>query len=114
MSFEDTLPITNADVYEQVKTSDGAGGKVLTWTKIISNYKCRIYSAMGMIQITQSGQNVLRTHKGLGEYNSLISDGMMLVANSESFRMALVDKVYNRDSIHHLEFNLKKENFNYV
>ena len=113
MSFESCLPIINATIKGQVNTADGSGGFTMTWTTKISNYKCRIYSAMGMVQITVSGQNILRTHKGLGEYNSLIVEGDIIIVGTDTYRIMLVDSVYDREEIHHLEFNLKKENITF-
>lgn len=113
MSFEEVLPIT-AKVKKQVRTSDGAGGSKITWTDRIASYKCRIFSAFGMVQITTTGQNVLRTHKCIGEYNADIIEGDAIIDGLDSYRVILVDKVYDKERIHHLEMNLKKENITYA
>jgi len=107
------FPITDAVIKQQVKTSDGMGGYTLTWSTRVSAYKCRIYSAIGMIEIIQTGQNLLVTHKCIGEYNANIIEGDALVNGSDSYRIVQIDKIYNRERIHHLEMRLKKENIIY-
>jgi hypothetical protein len=113
MSIDNILPISNVTIKGQVNTSDGAGGSNMTWTTKVSNYKCRIYSAVGMVQITQSGQNVLRTHKCIGEYNSLIVEGDIIINGSDTYRIILNDSVAAQEINHHLEMNLKKENISF-
>jgi hypothetical protein len=114
MSFESCLPINDAVIKYQTSTPDGAGGHVMVWTTRFTAYKCRIYSAMGMVQITQTGQNVLRSHKCIGEYKSTIVEGDALIDGNDTYRIMQVDKVYDRSSIHHLEMILKKENFEHA
>lgn len=113
MSFEECLP-QSVEVKKQVKTADGAGGSKLSWATRIASYKVRIYSAFGMVQVTTTGQNVLRTHKGIGEYNSDIIEGDAFKDGVDSYRIMMVDKVYDREEVHHLEFTLKKENIVYA
>ena len=110
MSFLGTLPIADAVIKQQVKTSDGAGGSTLSWSTRVSAYKCRIYSTVGMIEVTNSGQNILTTDKCIGEYNSSILEGQILMANSITYRIMHIDRVYDKTQIHHLEMKLKREN----
>lgn len=114
MSFLSCLPITDAVIRQQVRTSDGAGGSKLTWSIRVSAYKCRIYSTTGMIEIKGSGQNILITDKCIGEYNSGITEGDMLVVNNMSYRIMHIDRVYDGQRIHHLEMKLKRENIDFA
>lgn len=111
MSFDSMLPITDAIIYQPTETSDGAGGFDIVYsTKRVAAYKCRIYSPVGEVEITQSGENVLIKIKCIGEYFAGITENDLLVNGSDTYRIVQVNKVYGRSAIHHLEMKLQKEN----
>ena len=112
MTFLGMLPIRDAVIKNKTNTPDGSGGFTLTWATRVAVYKCRIYSAVGMVQITKTGQNVLTTHKCIGEYIAGITDGDIIIDGSDTYRILHVDKVYGKNKIHHLEMRIKKENIN--
>jgi len=112
MSVESMSPISAVIKYE-VNVADGSGGFNTTWGVRIAVYKCRIYAGVGMMQFTPTGKNILTTHKCIGDYDSTIVTGDVLVDGLESYRIIQVDKVYAKDYIHHLEMRLQRENFNF-
>ena len=110
MSFSSLLPISDAIIKSQINTADGSGGFIMTWVTKVAVYNCRIYSAVGMVQITASGQNVLTTHKCIGEYIAGITEGDILIHGDNTYRIVLNDITYDKSAIHHFEMKLKKEN----
>jgi len=106
MAITDFLAIT-AEIKRLSHSENDYGGEDNTWSTHIASYSCRIYQTKGESQVSDIGKTENSTHKAIGANVDILA-GDKLVNSSEEYIVKRVYKVYDEDSIHHLELFLER------
>ena len=89
------------------QTDDDYGGQTNEWETSVSSYSCRIYSTVGEFSVKDVGGYQGRIQKLIGG-NTDILENDKVISGTDEYIVKKVYKVWDKDSIHHIECQLDK------
>ena len=89
------------------QVEDVYGGQTNTWSSSIASYSCRIYSVTGKFDVKDIGGYLDTVQKMIGASADIL-EADKVIDGTDEYLIKKVYKVYDTDSVHHLECLLEK------
>jgi len=87
--------------------ADNYGGNTSTYVANLTSYECRIYSPTGEMTIEDIGKITGTVFKAIGENLDVLEEDK-LIDGTDEYIVKRIYKVYDKDSVQHLELILDK------